>query len=96
MGFYLSVVDDLVRHPEDRPSIGLILCKTKNNVVAEYALRNTQSPMGVSEYKIAQPLPTEISADLPSIEQLQEKLRDVPFFADASFVDVPPVEEKTE
>ncbi|HEY9755742.1 MAG TPA: PDDEXK nuclease domain-containing protein [Oculatellaceae cyanobacterium] len=94
MGFYLSAVDDLVRHPEDRPSIGLILCKTKNNVIAEYALRNTQAPMGVSEYKVAQPLPKEIGESLPTIEQLQEKLQDAPFFADVSFVDIPPLHKQ--
>jgi YhcG PDDEXK nuclease domain len=49
MNFYLSAVDDLLCHPDDKPSIGLILCKTKNRIIAEYALRNATTPMGVSE-----------------------------------------------
>ena len=48
MNFYLSAVDDMLRHPDDQPSIGLILCKTKNRIIAEYALRNTGKPMGIS------------------------------------------------
>lgn len=56
MNFYLAPVDDLLRHPEDRPSIGLIICKTKDQVVAEYALRNTTTPIGISEYKLSESL----------------------------------------
>ena len=50
MNFYLSAVDDLLRHPDDKPSVGLIICKTKDRIVAEYALRNTTTPIGISEY----------------------------------------------
>ena len=50
MNFYLSAVDDLLRHPDDKPSIGIILCKAKNQVVAEYALRDLAKPVGVSSY----------------------------------------------
>ena len=50
MNFYLSAVDDLLRHPDDKPSIGIILCKTKNQVVAEYALRDLAKPVGISSY----------------------------------------------
>ncbi|MEJ7712931.1 MAG: PDDEXK nuclease domain-containing protein [Pyrinomonadaceae bacterium] len=50
MNFYLSALDDLVRHPDDRPSVGIILCKGKNRAVAEYALRDVAKPMGVSSY----------------------------------------------
>jgi hypothetical protein len=57
MHFYLSAVDDLLRHPDDQPSIGLIICKTKDQVVAEYALRNSTTPIGISEYKLAEALP---------------------------------------
>lgn len=49
MNFYLSAIDDLLRHPDDQPSIGIILCKTKNEVIAEYALRDLRKPVGVSE-----------------------------------------------
>ena len=74
MGFYLAAVDEQLRHPDDQPSIGLILCKTNNRIIAEYTLRNTQSPMGVSEYRLAQPLPEAIGKELPTIEKLETEL----------------------
>jgi hypothetical protein len=52
MNFYLSAVDDLLRHPEDQPSVGLILCKGRSRVVAEYALRDMTKPIGVSAYQL--------------------------------------------
>jgi len=73
MNFYLSAVDDLLRHAGDQPSIGLVLCKTRNRVVAEYALRDMQKPMGVAAYRL---LPDEIKASLPSPEQLEAELRE--------------------
>jgi predicted nuclease of restriction endonuclease-like (RecB) superfamily len=76
MGFYLSAVDEQLRHTDDRPSVGLILCKTKNRIIAEYALRSTQSPIGVSEYKLAQPLPEAIREELPTVEKLEKELGD--------------------
>jgi predicted nuclease of restriction endonuclease-like (RecB) superfamily len=66
MNFYLAVIDDLLRHPDDRPSIGLILCKEKNRVVAEYALRNVTTPLGVSEFRL--PTVEEIAAELGRVE----------------------------
>jgi len=66
MNFYLAVIDDLLRHPDDRPSIGLILCKEKNRVVAEYALRNVTTPLGVSEFRL--PTVEEIEAELGRVE----------------------------
>lgn len=74
MGFYLAAVDDQLKHQHDQPTIGLILCKTKNRVVAEYALRNSQNPMGVSEYKLSEQLPAQIGAALPTIEELEKEL----------------------
>lgn len=73
MNFYLSAVDDLKRHPDDNPSIGLILCKTANQTVAEYALRGLAKPVGVAKYvtKLVEKLPRELSAVLPSVEQIQ-------------------------
>ena len=53
LGTYMAAVDDLLRHTDDKPTIGLILCKTKNNVVAEYALRGHTAPIGVAEWKTA-------------------------------------------
>jgi len=74
MNFYLAAVDDLLRHPDDRPSIGLIICKTKDQIIAEYALRNTTTPIGVSEYKLSEPLPADLKGSLPTIEELENEL----------------------
>ena len=71
MNFYLSAVDDLLRHPDDKPSIGIILCKAKNKVVAEYALRDISKPVGISSYvtKLVESLPAEFRGSLPSPEE---------------------------
>jgi predicted nuclease of restriction endonuclease-like (RecB) superfamily len=74
MNFYLSAVDELLRHPEDRPSIGLILCKSQNRLVAEYALRDMNKPMGVATYRLTEALPADLQEHLPSIEELQKEL----------------------
>ncbi len=74
MNFYLAAVDDLLRHPDDQPSIGLIICKTKDQVVAEYALRNSTTPIGISEYKLAESLPHTLKGSLPTIEELESEL----------------------
>jgi len=74
MNFYLSAVDDILRHPEDRPSIGLILCKSQNGVIAEYALRDVSKPMGVATYRMTTALPAELQESLPSIEELEKEL----------------------
>ncbi len=76
MNFYLSAVDDLLRHPVDQPSIGIILCRTKNETVAEYALRDLRKPVGVSEYRLTVALPNELQASLPTVEELKAKLRE--------------------
>lgn len=77
LNFYLSAVDDLLRHPDDKPSIGILLCKNKNNVVAEYALRNINRPIGVSEYTLTQAIPEEIKTSLPTIEELEAELAEI-------------------
>jgi predicted nuclease of restriction endonuclease-like (RecB) superfamily len=74
MNFYLAVVDDLLRHPDDQPSIGLILCKEKKALTVEYALRKMETPIGVSEYLITQALPEELRASLPTVAQLEAEL----------------------
>jgi predicted nuclease of restriction endonuclease-like (RecB) superfamily len=74
MNFYLSAVDDLLRHPDDQPSIGLILCKTKNRIIAEYALRNTATPMGISEFRHLEKLPEQLTGTLPTIEEIEAEL----------------------
>jgi predicted nuclease of restriction endonuclease-like (RecB) superfamily len=74
MNFYLSAVDDLLRHPDDKPSIGMILCKTKNKFIAEYALRDTHKPIGIAEYITTESLPEQLKSNLPTIEQIEQEL----------------------
>ena len=74
MNFYLSAVDDLHKHETDQPSIGLILCKEKNGIVAEYALRKMQSPISVSEMSWLEKLPEKLKGNLPTIEELEKEL----------------------
>jgi len=74
MNFYLSAVDDLVKHDMDQPSIGLILCKSKNNVLAEYTLRDMTKPIGLAEYRLADALPENLQTQLPTIEELEVEL----------------------
>lgn len=76
LNFYLTAVDEAMRHPEDKPTIGLLLCKTKNNLVAEYALRNITSPIGVANWRnqLVHSLPEELKSSLPSIEQIEAEL----------------------
>jgi hypothetical protein len=76
MNFYLSAVDDLLRHPNDNPSIGLLICKTKNKVKVEYALRDINKPISVSEYeiKIFKSLPKKFKSSLPTIEEIEAEL----------------------
>ncbi|MBN8421892.1 MAG: DUF1016 family protein [Verrucomicrobia bacterium] len=74
LSFYLTVVDAQVKHPSDGPTIGLLLCKSKNQVVAEYALRDRSQPLGVAEYQLVESLPPELSSSLPSIKQIEQEL----------------------
>jgi len=74
MNFYLGVVDDHMRHEQDAPSIGLILCQEKNRIVAEYALRGVHKAIGVSEYQLTRALPKEFKSSLPSVEEIEREL----------------------
>ncbi|MCI5065072.1 PDDEXK nuclease domain-containing protein [bacterium] len=74
LNFYLSAVDDLLRHPDDQPSIGLILCKSQEDTVVEYALRGTKQPMAVSQYELTRALPEKLQNQLPSVEELEAEL----------------------
>ena len=78
LGLYLAAVDDLMARPDDAPTIGLLLCRTKNAVVAEYALRGHTAPIGVAEWatRITDSLPPELADSLPSIETLEAELSD--------------------
>lgn len=74
MNFYCSVVDDQLRHPGDSATIGLILCQTKDRILAEYALRDIHKPIGVADYELTRALPAELASSLPSIEDLEAEL----------------------
>jgi predicted nuclease of restriction endonuclease-like (RecB) superfamily len=77
MNFYLNLLDDFVRLPEENPSIGIIICKDRNRFEVEYALKRINSPIGVSGYKMTQKLPANLQKALPTIEELREGLKDI-------------------
>jgi predicted nuclease of restriction endonuclease-like (RecB) superfamily len=74
LNFYISAVDGILKTEQDSPTIGLLICKSKNDTVVEYALRDVNKPIGVSEYMIAQQLPEEFRSSLPSIEAIEAEL----------------------
>lgn len=75
LNFYLSAVDAQLKKDTDNSTIGLLLCKSKNNLVAEYSLKDMSKPMGISEYKISSVLPESLSEQLPSIEDIQKRIK---------------------
>ena len=77
LNFYLSAMDDLVRQKEDKPTIGLLLCKSKNDVVVEYALRDVNKPMGVTSYQLMKKVPKDLAKDLPSKKELKQILKQI-------------------
>lgn len=74
LGFYLTAADDLLRKKGDNQTIGILLCKSKSKVIAEYALRSAKVPMGISEYRLAKALPKELKTSLPTIEEIEAEL----------------------
>lgn len=76
LGFYLAVVDDLMKKESDNSTIGILLCKSKNKIVAEYALRGMKAPIGISEYTLSKALPKELKSTLPTIEQIESALNE--------------------
>lgn len=76
LGFYVTAVNEQLRHPTDNETIGLLICKTKDKVVAEYALKNVAQPLGVSEYQLSRFLPDEIKSSLPTIEEIEASLEE--------------------
>lgn len=74
LNFYLSAVDEHMKAAHDGPSVGILLCRSKNRVVAEYALRDIGKPIGVAEYRLVGALPAELQAVLPSIESIERAL----------------------
>lgn len=75
LNFYLSAVDGILKKEQDNPSIGLLLCKSKNDLVAEYSLKDMSKPIGVSEYQITNNLPIELEKQLPSVEDIQKHIQ---------------------
>ncbi|KVO55985.1 hypothetical protein WJ78_02595 [Burkholderia ubonensis] len=75
LNFYLSAVDAQLRAPEDQPTIGLLLCRERNRLVAEYALRGMANPMGVAEYQRLRQIPKSLESGLPSIDRIEAELR---------------------
>lgn len=75
LNFYLSAVDTQLKNKADNPSIGIILCKHKNKIEAEYSLRDIQKPIGISEYILTQTLPEDIKTQMPTVEQLENQLK---------------------
>jgi predicted nuclease of restriction endonuclease-like (RecB) superfamily len=74
MNFYCSAVDDILKHQSDQPTIGLIMCQTRDRILAEYALRDVNKPIGVSEYELTRALPENLKSSLPSIEEIEAEL----------------------
>ena len=74
LGLYVSAVNHLIKSPADNPTIGLLICRSKDNVVAKYALESTSLPIGISEYELAKVYPQDFQSTLPSIEQIEKEL----------------------
>jgi predicted nuclease of restriction endonuclease-like (RecB) superfamily len=75
LNFYLSAVDSMVKSEADQPTIGILLCRDKNNFETEFALRDINKPMGVSEFQLTEILPDELRSSLPSIEEIENELK---------------------
>jgi hypothetical protein len=74
MNFYCNLVDDQLKHPDDAPTIGLILCQRNNQILAEYALRGMDKPIGISTFELTRALPATLQSALPSIEAIEQEL----------------------
>ena len=74
LNFYISAADGILKTETDNPSIGILICKSKNDMVVEYALKDIHKPIGVSEYIITKNLPENLKSSLPSIEELEAEL----------------------
>jgi hypothetical protein len=76
MQFYLAALDDVVRMQDENPSIGLILCRSKTQTIVEYALRESNKPIGVSRYRVSSELPADLKGELPDPAQIARLLRE--------------------
>lgn len=77
LNFYLSAVDSMVKQEDDKPTIGILLCRDKNNIETEFALRDVNKPMGVSEFQLTEILPDNLKSSLPSIEEIENELKKI-------------------
>ncbi len=77
LNFYCNVVNDLLRHPDDQPTIGLILCQSKDNLLAEYSISGIDKPIGISTYELTRALPTHLKSALPTVEEIERELAEV-------------------
>jgi hypothetical protein len=77
LNFYLSAVDSLVKSDADNPTIGILMCRDKNNFETEFALRDINKPMGISEFQLTEILPEELKASLPTIEEIEQDLKKI-------------------
>ncbi|RTZ02341.1 YhcG family protein [Flavobacterium sp. GSP6] len=75
LNFYLSAVDTLLKQEDDKPTIGILLCRDKNNIEAEFSLRDINKPMGISEFQFTEVVPDDLKSSLPSIEELENELK---------------------
>ena len=75
LNFYLSAIDDMLKHETDNPTIGILLCKTRDKLTAEYALKDINKPIGVSEYKLSDFVPAELIDTLPSAEDIEKRIK---------------------
>lgn len=76
LGFYVSAVNHEMKHPQDNPTIGLLICKSKNNIVAQYTLDTANLPIGISEYELSKLYLKDFKSSLPSIEEIENELKD--------------------
>jgi predicted nuclease of restriction endonuclease-like (RecB) superfamily len=74
LNFYLSAIDSLVKQEEDKPTIGILLCRDKNNIEAEFALRDINKPMGISEFQFTEIIPEELKSSLPTLDEIEKEL----------------------
>jgi hypothetical protein len=75
LNFYLSAIDSILKGNDDKPTIGMVLCRDKNNVEAEFSLRDMNKPMGVTEFQLTDQLPENLKSSLPSVEELEQNLK---------------------
>ena len=76
LNFYLSAVDDILKTEDDNQSIGILLCKENNKVKAEYALKDINKPIGISEYELIKAIPEDLKSNLPTVEEIENEMEE--------------------